>query len=162
MTNGDWTNAWAVFIEIFAKKSPERVQDLISYFLLISKAAADNPNCGWVEYDKVFRAKKANNSALCWGAAEPSLWVTHMISKPGNTSSRPDTRNAEICYQYNYSGCNYQNCKYRHACLICKKDFHPKSVCYKRKAEAEGSKSARGDKREKDLPDTPPRKKHRK
>ncbi len=72
------------------------------------------------------------------GAAEPSLKVTHMISKPGNATSRPNARNAEICYHYNYGGCNYQNCKYRHACLIGKNDFHLKSVCYKRKAEAEG------------------------
>lgn len=33
---------------IFAKKYPDRVQDLISYFSLISKA---------VEYDKIFRVK---------------------------------------------------------------------------------------------------------
>lgn len=80
-----------------------------------------------------------------------------MLRKPGNTTSQPNATNAEICYKYNFGRYNYKNRKYRHACLFCKHYFHPKSVCHMRKAEA---KSARGDKLEKDLLDTPPRMKH--
>ena len=34
-TFGDWAEAWAVYLGIFAKKAPSKVPDLVAYFLLI-------------------------------------------------------------------------------------------------------------------------------
>ena len=39
----DWSEAWAVFSGVLAKKAPDRMPDVIAYFLLLSKAVRDTP-----------------------------------------------------------------------------------------------------------------------
>ena len=77
----DWTQAWAVFAGVLAKKVPQMPPDVIAYFLLLAKTVKENPSANWFSYDKLFREKAALEKSLVWGAADPSLWVTHMLSR---------------------------------------------------------------------------------
>ena len=112
---GDWTEAWAVYLGIFAKRVSSKVPVLVAYFLLISKAIRDNPNCGWLADDKIVREKAANGTSLIWSAADPSLWVTHMLSRASTSRSR--FSNSDICYLFNHNQCFYKTCKFLHICL---------------------------------------------
>ena len=77
----DWSKAWAVYTAVFSKKCPERISDLLAYYLLISKADKEGPGCNWMGYDCLLREKAASDRSLPRGLAELSLWVTHMLSK---------------------------------------------------------------------------------
>ena len=102
-TFGDWTEAWAVYLGISAKKAPSKVPDLIAYFLLISKAIRDNPDCGLLAYYEIFREKAANDTSPVWSAADLSLKVTHMLSRASTSRSR--FSNLDICYLFNHDQC---------------------------------------------------------
>ena len=144
----------------FQKKAPSKVPDLVAYFLLISKAIKDNPDCGWLAYDKIFREKAANDTSLVWSAADPSLWVTHMLSRA--SASRSHFSSSIVCYLFNHNQCFYQNCKFRHVCLYCHCESHPGCLCPKKKRNAVSDKPKRSRSLDNDAPDSPPRKKSRK
>ena len=116
-TFGDWTEAWAVYWGIFAKKASSKVPDLVAYFLLISKALRDNPDCGWLAYDKIFREKAANDTSLVCSAADPSLWIIHLLSRA--STSQSCFSNSNICYLFNHNQYFYKTCKFRHVHLYC-------------------------------------------
>ena len=84
------------------------------------KHKRNDPMCDpdwWLAYDKIFREKAANDTSLVWSAADPSLWVTHMLSRASTSRSR--FSNSDICYLFNYNQCFYKTCKFRHVCLYC-------------------------------------------
>ena len=159
-TFGDWTEAWAAYLGIFSKKVPSKVPDLIAYFLLISKVIRDNPDCGWLAYDKILREKAANDASLVWSAADPSLWVTHMLSRASTSRSR--FSNSNICYLFNHNQCFYKICKFRHVCLYCHSKSHPGRLCPKKKRIAVSDKPKRSKSSDNDAFGSPPRKKSHK
>ena len=44
----DWSDAWAVYTAVLSKNFPEKVLDLLAYYLLISKADREVPGCNWM------------------------------------------------------------------------------------------------------------------
>ena len=127
-TFGNWTEAWAVYLGIFAKKAPSKVPDLIAYFLLISKAIRDNPDCGWLA--KSFREKAANDTSLVWSAADSSLWVTHMLRRHLPVEVVLTFRIFAIFLTI--INVFYKICKFRHVCLYCHSESHP-HICVPRR-----------------------------
>ena len=122
----DWTQAWAVFAGVLAKKAPQMLPDVIAYFLLLAKTVKENPSANWSSYDKLFREKAALDKSLVWGAADPSLWVTHMLSRRISTHPGPDR---EVCGLFNQKRCYFSHCKFLHACQNCKSLYHPALEC---------------------------------
>ena len=49
-----------------SRRQPDRLSDLISYFLLISKTSNETANMGGLDYDRAFRKKAAEVSGLVW------------------------------------------------------------------------------------------------
>ena len=145
-----------VYFGIFAKKAPSKVPDLIVYFFLISKAIRDNPECGWLAYDKIVREKAANDTSLVWSATDPLLWVTRMLSRASTSQSR--FSNSDICYLFNHNQCFYKLCKFRHVCLYCHSESHPERLCPKKKRIAVSDRLERSKSSDNDAPDSPPRK----
>ena len=113
----DSTQAWAVFASVLAKKAPQMLPDVIAYFLLLAKTVKENPSANWFSYDKLFREKAALEKSLVWGVADPSLWVTHMLSGRISTNPGPER---EICGLFNKKQCYFSHCKILHACQNCK------------------------------------------
>ena len=123
----DWSEAWAVFSGVLAKKAPGGLPDLIAYFLLLSKAVRDFPSVNWLAYDKLFREKATLDKSLKWGEANPSLWVTHMLSKKMN--SGPGSASNTICGLFSVKRCFFNSCKFLHICCICKNSSLPALDC---------------------------------
>ena len=102
----DWSEAWAVYAAVLSKIYPERVSDLLAYYLLI-------PGCNWMGYDCLFREKAVSDkSSLPWGLAGPSLWVTRMvyIKVPDNSAYSGVT-----CSCFNKGSCQFRDkCKFVH------------------------------------------------
>ena len=63
----DWSEAWAVFGDVYSVFLPDRAADMFSYFLLISSAHRDVPGKGWLEYDVAFRKHVAEKVSIPWG-----------------------------------------------------------------------------------------------
>ena len=68
----DWSEAWAVYTSILSGKTPDKVPNLLAYFLLLSKAEKDLRSADWLGYGKLFREKAVSDKSLVWGHAEPS------------------------------------------------------------------------------------------
>ena len=138
---GDWCDAFAAFVGIFAKKAPRKIDDLTAYYLLISKAVKENPNSGWLRYDKLLRKTASNDSSPAWGIAEPSFWVTHLLG-----SSKILVRNFEsqkpICQLFNQKRCFYTDCKYNQVCKFCY-DFYHSAPSFKQKQKGTKDKEKR-------------------
>ena len=100
--------------------------DVIAYFLLLAKTVKENPSANWFSYDKLFREKAALEKSLVWGAADPSLWVTHMLSRRISTHPGADR---EICGLFNQKRCYLSHCKFLHTCQNHKSLYHPALEC---------------------------------
>ena len=84
----DWVEAWAVYTGVLASHDPNKVKDLIGYFLLLAAASRDVPGLGWLDYDKAFQKLAEDNPTVKWGEASPTFWVTTVITKGSVTGSR--------------------------------------------------------------------------
>ena len=63
-----WTNAYLVFISIFVKYHPSRVQEIIKYGDIVRRAASHGGH-GWRDYDIQFRLRQQVHPiglGLCW------------------------------------------------------------------------------------------------
>ncbi len=112
----NWVEAWSMFAGVMAKKHPEKLPDLICYFLLLSKASRDIAGTGWLDYDKAFRQQAAQSKA------EPTLWVSLMIPRgipratsasntaaPTGFSKREDRA---VCKLWNLQSCHFNPYRY--------------------------------------------------
>ena len=64
---------------VLSKNFLDRASDLLAYYLLISEADCEVPDCYWMGYDCLFREKAVSGKSLPWGLAGPSLWVTYIF-----------------------------------------------------------------------------------
>ena len=63
-----------------ALKHPERVQDLLGYSSMITKASLDYEGTPWLAYDAHFRRLAAANRLTQWSQVEASLWTNYFTS----------------------------------------------------------------------------------
>ena len=47
----DWAEAWAVYAGVVFQCHPEKISDLVAYFLFIAKTSRDSQNLGWLDYE---------------------------------------------------------------------------------------------------------------
>ena len=161
----EWAEAWAVYSGVVCQNDPSKMGNLISYFLLIAKISRDSGGSGWLDYDRAFRKKAAENSSLLWGEIDMNLFVSVVLSKPTKTSpptaatatpsSSGHNSGRGICYNWNFRECPYrENCKFRHSCMSCF-GSHKFKFCNSTKESFE-EKSARSSKRERSQSPSPP------
>ena len=158
----DWAEAWAVYTGVLASHDPNKVKDLIGYFLLLATASRDVPGQGWLDYDKAFRKLAEDNPIVNWGEASPTLWVTTVITKGSVKGSRePHTAQESsvlCCYRWNNGFCpNTSRCRYAHLCSVCRKK-HPKIYC---SSPPTGRAQAQGLQKREQSTSPPPKKKHK-
>ena len=120
---GDWAEAWAVFTGAIARFSPEKVPNLIGYFLLLSSASRKVSGMGWLAYDSAFRRHAVEKPSLDWAEVMPTLWFTTVLSKNTVTSKDPSplqqTNTSGFCYPWNEGNCTFKRCRYPHVCGDC-------------------------------------------
>ena len=75
----DWALAWVVYAYVVSKVAPRNLQDLISYMLVITKAAKRS-DFVWQVCDWLFRLGAALDNNERWSVADPSIWV-HCLGK---------------------------------------------------------------------------------
>ena len=92
----DWADAWAVYVGVVAEYKPDRVQDLMRYFLLISKCERDFPGGTWKRYDSSFRKKVAGCPGQAWSQVDPSLWLASMNPHSSGPKSNIALKN-DVC-----------------------------------------------------------------
>ena len=73
----DWASAWVVYAYVVSKVAPRNWQDLISYMLVITKAAKRS-DFDWQVYDWFFRLGAALDNNKRWSVADPSIWVLRL------------------------------------------------------------------------------------
>eukprot|EP00112_Aurelia_sp_Birch-Aquarium-sp1_P002006 Seg122.9 transcript_id=Seg122.9/GoldUCD/mRNA.D3Y31 product="hypothetical protein" protein_id=Seg122.9/GoldUCD/D3Y31 len=76
--------AWAVYAGVVSLQQPDWLSDLIGYFLLIAKTSRDTASVGWLEYDRAFRKKAAEDPGLIWSAIDLSLYVSMVLGRANN------------------------------------------------------------------------------
>ena len=136
-----WTDAFLIFMSIYLKRYPAKLQDLLQYMSTIRSAATQGTPFGWRVYDEQFRARLAQVPGTSWAEVNTNLWLKVMtpqlqaqqIGSHANTNSSfsyggergtsrqyADNSNNNIrCNAYNLKVCHFQNCKYIHKCLKC-------------------------------------------
>ncbi len=80
----DWAESWAVYARVICKHHPNRLQDLIAYFLFIAKTSSKSAGLGWIDYDRAFRKKAAGVSGLSWASPDTPLYLATVLSRGGS------------------------------------------------------------------------------
>lgn len=110
-----WTDAFLVYISIYCRAHPQKVQDLLKYMHRIRLGGKRCPS-GWKTYDEQIRLRMATNS---WANIDSELWLLNMHTGANNSNS-PSESGIYNCYNYNYTGsCVKTGCPYSHSCLRC-------------------------------------------
>ena len=75
-----WVVCFNSVISVMALKHPERVQDLLGYSSMITKASLDYEGTPWLAYDAHFRRLAAANRLTLWSQVDTSLWTNYFTS----------------------------------------------------------------------------------
>ena len=154
----DWADAWAVYVVVAAQYKPDLVQDLMGYFLLISKCERNLPCGAWKRYDSSFTKKVAGCPGQAWSQVDPSLWLT-CKNPPSSGPKSNIALKKDVCLRWNYTFCGFNPCRYRHVCKVCSSPSHKASSCPTLSANDRRMQSKRkGDHRS---PSPSPKKKHK-
>ena len=88
---------------IQTKKSSDVIQDLLAYFLLLTKTEREHPDCNWIRYDTLFRVERLLWKVHCiyYGLADQPLWMTHMLLRKVSESSIREI----ACLKFNEGMC---------------------------------------------------------
>lgn len=135
----DWILAFSIFAAITVQLKPERAVALVTYTTIIARLAREVPGRVWFRYDRLFRQAAAVNPSLAWDRREPDIWLAAMVEHPQPAGSAQVTTSyragaqgeeTELCRRFNRGECFFQQCKYRHACGICRSRSHPARDCH--------------------------------
>ena len=127
-----WTDAFLIFISVYIRRHPGKILDLLQYMAIIREAANRSPpSMTWRTYDEQFRLRQAA-SPQPWGKINADLWL-RIMSTPGVQSNYlpSPAPSRGTCLDFNNSYCNWQNCKYVHACSFCGLSNHGRKTCFK-------------------------------
>lgn len=118
-----WTDAFMIYISIFARAHPDKLQDLLNYMSNVRLGAKRYGGLGWKYYDEQYRMRKALDPSSTW-AVDHELWMLYMYySPPGSTTSRQ-----QKCWGFNNGRCGYRPCRFSHMCFKCAGN-HPAVNC---------------------------------
>lgn len=140
-----WTDAFLIFTSIYLKKYPEKAQELLQYMNIIREAASRSPylaSLAWRAYDEQFRIRQGSNPQP-WGKLNPDLWLRVMTS---SSFSQPEASRAAKanCLDFNNGFCNFNPCRFTHACSHCGGTNHGRATCFRLSSNSvRGSVSSR-------------------
>ena len=129
-----WTDAFLIFVSIYAKHHPDKVSGLLQYMSVLREQAFRNKSSlAWRQYDEQFRLRQ-EHSPQSWGEIHSGLW--HRIMSPTPSDDNPASpvlkkaaTQAKICLDFNRGLCYWHPCKYNHACSNCASTSHGASSC---------------------------------
>ncbi|XP_050404842.1 uncharacterized protein LOC126820768 [Patella vulgata] len=125
LTIDSWTDAFLVYISIYLRGHPERVQEMLKYMHTIRLAASRG--YGWSSYDEQFRLKRSLDPSSSWSSVDFELWLIHMAD--GKSVTKPSIKLTGKCFDFNYKGyCSKTSCQYWHNCMSCAGN-HPVVAC---------------------------------
>jgi hypothetical protein len=145
-SSGDWCSAWNKYRDAVAFVYPHRVRELRDYtgHILDTFLAIPGAPERVLQYDKRVRMRVAESSSLRlsdfrlfydeYTSSINSVFVGALAGStrhnPAQGGNRVRERLPEICKRYNSGSCNDPSaCRYRHACLRCRKRGHPQTAC---------------------------------
>ena len=67
----DWAAVWGVFASVMGKIHPNRLAELIQYFVIIAEAA-NKPKFDWFKYDTLFRQSAMVFTEKGWSGPDPT------------------------------------------------------------------------------------------
>ncbi|KAF8892968.1 hypothetical protein BD779DRAFT_1669984 [Infundibulicybe gibba] len=151
-TSGDWISTWFDVVQATSFVFPHRQSELMEYGQRISAsfAAKHASSHGQIiAYDAKLRRRIGNgrthllpgrddveelrSAIMDYDGVENPIGRSGTIAR--KSSSGESTSSSEICRRFNSTtGCPNSNaaCKYRHACLSCKRFGHGKGKCEKK------------------------------
>ena len=77
----DWAEAWIVFASLYLQFHPDKVGQLMGYFLQISKIQRDSYSGGWLAYDRAFRKRVAENPSASWSDIDVNLFISNVFKR---------------------------------------------------------------------------------
>lgn len=140
-----WTDAFVIFMSIYLKKNPQKVQELLQYMTVIRDAARKHGGLLWREYDEQFRVRQAAY-ASSWAQINSDLWLKIFsgsnqtlnnsqleLSSNQNSYSNQSTsqyrKSVRTCHGFNQGYCSWVPCKFEHTCSSCGKSSHGAWSC---------------------------------
>ena len=98
----DWAEAWIVFASLYLQFHPERVGQLMGYFLQFSKIHCDSYSEGWLAYDRAFRKRVVENPGASWSDIDLNLFVSNVFQKfPKNSITWGNDESNSTCNFWN-------------------------------------------------------------
>ena len=142
-----WEQAFRVYMNLYAKKHPERITKLLEYNHVIETASAAYPWDNVYKYDREFRIHMGEHPHRNWGIILQQAWALYIKSgqsnnpvlSGGGNSSNFKSSSAQspggfkkICYPYNAGECTFGlQCRFDHCCGVCGKRGHGAFNCRK-------------------------------
>ena len=147
-------DAFIVFMTIRGKHYPEEYPGMLKHFDTVKKLCYQG-KLG-LEYDRQFRAMKADYPQLSWSQFMPEFvtetavegrpvhsFRSKQVFLPRHGSNiamrmpqnavRQGTRQQNPCWQFNEGLCAYKSCKFMHTCRKCGASNHGAKYCGKRR-----------------------------
>ena len=154
----DWAEAWIVFASLYLQFHPDKVGQLMGYFLQISKIQRDSYSGGWLAYDRLFRKRVAENPSASWSDIDVNLFISNVFKTSTRSSvassSMTIDQSTNICFFWNKGHCKFDPCRFQHVCFACK-GSHRVDECFRVSQDSFQKKS----RRRSPSPESPPRKK---
>ena len=75
-----WVVCFNAYISVMAVRHPGRVQDLLAYSSIITKASLDYEGVPWLLYDAHFRRAAAAAKCKNWAQVDASIWTMYFTS----------------------------------------------------------------------------------
>ena len=156
-----WEQAFRVYSNIYTRKFPEKVGDLIQYNHVIHSISLTYTWENVYSYDKEFRLHMSKHPARSWAVILQQAWSMRLKDRlsgsgstyPGNgqkvDASVTKTKVSDECKRYNRGHCSYgSSCKFDHKCSFCGKFGHPVITCRKLMRAKEKRSSGGGTRRD--------------
>ena len=131
-----WTDAFLIFLSIYLKQHPNKVQEILQYMNIIREAASRSHSLAWRSYDEQFRVRQASN-VQSWAKIHPDLWLRIMTSHTSSTEPHVSQRPLANCLDFNNGFCSFNPCRFKHACSNCGGLNHGRLSCFKLNSNAQ-------------------------
>ena len=73
-----WSVAWSNFMRVYVHFFPHRVMELVQYHAIISDFASQFCFSAWLQYERSFRFRMAQNPALSWARVDEELYNRYL------------------------------------------------------------------------------------
>ena len=113
-----WLDAILIYTSMYIKAHPNSANGLLKYIYNVTLGAARCAGLSWINYDQLFRLKRARNPSLSWGNIDMVLWLLYISQGIAPPQETPILAGKYFLYN-NKGRCGRPACRYLHRCLKC-------------------------------------------